>query len=180
MSEENIKKMLRAVLQSSKTGVPINRLQAEYQALCGETIPIKQLGFANLEDYLRSIPSVVRLEHRMGSVSYSNNVCYTYSPKKYTNTKTLLCSCTALLRCVKRLPTLLIWWPSRRALKNPAAPQLSTAQWDARISTRTCSMVRNTASRPQSVLYVFRNSSTADERFVWLLGVKAIWINIQI
>lgn len=65
---ESIKKMLMAVLQSSKTGVSVSNLQSEYSALCGEIIPLKKLGFSKLEDYLRSIPSVVRLEHRMGEV----------------------------------------------------------------------------------------------------------------
>lgn len=65
---ESIKKMLRSVLQSSKAGVSINSLQSEYRSLCGEFIPLKMLGFPKLEDYLRSIPSVVRLEHCMGEV----------------------------------------------------------------------------------------------------------------
>lgn len=65
---ESIKKMLRSVLQSSKTGVPINTLQSEYRSLCGENIPLKKLGYSKLDDYLKSIPSVVRLEYRMGEV----------------------------------------------------------------------------------------------------------------
>uniref|UniRef100_M4A9B9 Tudor domain containing 7 a n=1 Tax=Xiphophorus maculatus TaxID=8083 RepID=M4A9B9_XIPMA len=65
---ESIKKMLMAVLQSSKTGVSVSNLQSEYSALCGEFIPLKKLGFSKLEDYLRSIPSVVRLENRMGEL----------------------------------------------------------------------------------------------------------------
>lgn len=65
---ESIKKMLRAVLQSSKEGVSVSSLQSDYQSLCGESIPLKMLGFSTLEDYLQSIPSVVRLEHRMGEV----------------------------------------------------------------------------------------------------------------
>lgn len=65
---ESIKKMLRSVLQSSKDGVSMYSLQSEYRSLCGEGIPLKKLGFSKLEDYLRSIPSVVRLEYRMGEV----------------------------------------------------------------------------------------------------------------
>ncbi|XP_041641263.1 tudor domain-containing protein 7B-like [Cheilinus undulatus] len=65
---ESIKKMLRSVLQSSKAGVSVNSLQFEYRSLCGENIPLKKLGFSKLEDYLRSIPSVVRLEYRMGEL----------------------------------------------------------------------------------------------------------------
>ncbi|CAK6976620.1 tudor domain-containing protein 7A [Scomber scombrus] len=72
---ESIKKMLRSVLQSSKTGVPINTLQSEYRSLCGENIPLKKLGYSKLEDYLKSIPSVVRLEFRMGEMKCFAAVC---------------------------------------------------------------------------------------------------------
>lgn len=65
---ESVKKMLRSVLQASKHGVSINNLQSEYHSLCGEAIPLKKLGYPKLEDYLRSIPSVVRLVHHMGEV----------------------------------------------------------------------------------------------------------------
>lgn len=70
---ESIKKMLRSVLQSSKAGVSMSSLQSEYRSLCGESIPLKKLGYSDLEDYLRSIPSVVRLEYHMGEV---RNVCW--------------------------------------------------------------------------------------------------------
>lgn len=52
--------MLRAVLQSSKDGVAITRLQGEYKQLTGEVIPHRQLGFPTLDNYLKSIPSVVK------------------------------------------------------------------------------------------------------------------------
>ena len=60
--------MLRSVLLSSKEGVPIGRLQSDYRGLCGELIPHRALGYPGLEDFLRSIPAVVRLELRMGEV----------------------------------------------------------------------------------------------------------------
>lgn len=66
---EFVKRILRAVLQSSKDGVSIDNLQSEYRSLCGENIPLEKLGFSKLEDYLRSIPSVVKLEYGMGQVS---------------------------------------------------------------------------------------------------------------
>ncbi|XP_035515275.1 tudor domain-containing protein 7A [Morone saxatilis] len=72
---ESIKKMLRSVLQSSKTGVSVNSLQSEYRSLCGENIPLKKLGYSKLEDYLKSIPSVVRLEYRMGELKCFAAVC---------------------------------------------------------------------------------------------------------
>ncbi|XP_038660521.1 tudor domain-containing protein 7-like isoform X1 [Scyliorhinus canicula] len=55
-----VAKMLRAVLQSSKDGVAFARLQGEYKQLTGEVIPHKQLGFPTLQNYLESIPSVVK------------------------------------------------------------------------------------------------------------------------
>ncbi|XP_066515805.1 tudor domain-containing protein 7A isoform X2 [Hoplias malabaricus] len=59
---ELVKKMLRAVLQSSKHGVALSQLQCDYHSLTGESIPLRALGFSKLEAFLRSIPSVVRLE----------------------------------------------------------------------------------------------------------------------
>ncbi|TRY85751.1 hypothetical protein DNTS_031927 [Danionella cerebrum] len=61
--EELVKKMLRAVLQSSKHGVAMACLQRDYRALTGEMIPFKKFNHASLESFLRSIPSVVRLQH---------------------------------------------------------------------------------------------------------------------
>ncbi|XP_074521487.1 tudor domain-containing protein 7A isoform X2 [Halichoeres trimaculatus] len=65
---ESVKRILRSVLQSCKAGVPVGRLQSEYRSLCGEFIPLKRLGFSKLEDYLWSIPSIVRLENYMGEI----------------------------------------------------------------------------------------------------------------
>lgn len=65
---EMIKKRLRSVLQTSKDGMCIKTLQSAYWSLLGENIPLKELGYSSLVDYLRSIPSVVRLEPRMGEV----------------------------------------------------------------------------------------------------------------
>uniref|UniRef100_A0A3P8YWD4 Uncharacterized protein n=1 Tax=Esox lucius TaxID=8010 RepID=A0A3P8YWD4_ESOLU len=77
MKEYNgeMKKMLRAVLQSNKNGVSISRLQGDYRSLTGEYIPYKQLGYPSLETLLHSIPSVVRMENRMGEVMCHAAVC---------------------------------------------------------------------------------------------------------
>lgn len=69
---ELVKKMLRAVLQSSKHGVAMVRLPGDYRALTGEMIPFRKLGHSNLESFLRSIPGVVRLERSSaGEVMHS-------------------------------------------------------------------------------------------------------------
>lgn len=46
----------------------LSTLQSDYRSLCGDSIPLKKLGYSRLEDYLRSIPSVVHLESHMGEV----------------------------------------------------------------------------------------------------------------
>ncbi|XP_060092983.1 tudor domain-containing protein 7 isoform X2 [Heteronotia binoei] len=65
-----VAKMLRAVLQSHKDGVPFSRVQGEYKSLTGDWIPFKLLGHPSLEAYLRSIPRVVRIDtSRTGEVT---------------------------------------------------------------------------------------------------------------
>ncbi|XP_057192988.1 tudor domain-containing protein 7B isoform X2 [Triplophysa rosa] len=66
--EELVKKMLRAVLLSSKSGISLSRLQVEYKDLTGELIPHKQLGYATLDALLQSLSSVVRLDKEQSGV----------------------------------------------------------------------------------------------------------------
>ncbi|XP_067106282.1 LOW QUALITY PROTEIN: tudor domain-containing protein 7A [Osmerus mordax] len=75
MSEDMTQKMLRAVLQSNKNGVSITRLQSDFKSLTGEFIQHRQRGYPSLEAYLRSMPSVARLENRMGEVMCFAGVC---------------------------------------------------------------------------------------------------------
>ncbi len=78
---ELVKKMLRAVLQSSKHGVAMTRLQGDYRALTGEVIPYRQFGHGSLESFLRSIPGVVRLERSSaGEVMFSVNLVIHHTP----------------------------------------------------------------------------------------------------
>ncbi|XP_036407332.1 tudor domain-containing protein 7B [Megalops cyprinoides] len=73
---ELVKKMMRAVLQSNKSGVSAAKLQAEYKSLTGEFIPHKQMGFASLDEFLQSMPSVVKMErNRNGEVMCFATVC---------------------------------------------------------------------------------------------------------
>ncbi|KAM3857687.1 tudor domain-containing protein 7B [Diretmus argenteus] len=72
---ELVKKMLRAVLQANKGGVPLSRLQSEYKELTGEQIPHKQMGHNHLDALLASMPSVVRMErNRSGETVYFASV----------------------------------------------------------------------------------------------------------
>lgn len=67
-----VAKTLRAVLQSNKNGVPFPRLQSEYKSLTGEYIPFKDMGFQTLEAYIKTIPTVVKIEvGRAGEVRCS-------------------------------------------------------------------------------------------------------------
>ncbi|XP_073405841.1 tudor domain-containing protein 7 isoform X2 [Dendrobates tinctorius] len=74
--KELVAKMLRAVLQSNKHGVALHRLQSEYKALTGEWIPFKEMGFYALDTYLKSIPTVVRMDiGRVGEIICHAVVC---------------------------------------------------------------------------------------------------------
>ncbi|XP_063311350.1 tudor domain-containing protein 7 isoform X1 [Pelobates fuscus] len=71
-----VAKMLRAVLQSNKNGVPLTRLAGEYKSLTGEIIPFKEMGFYTLETYLKSIPGVVKIDiNRVGEATCYAVVC---------------------------------------------------------------------------------------------------------
>ena len=54
------KSMLRAVLISAPRGVVARRLQEEYKSITGTPIPYQRLRYCSLEDFLRSIPDVIR------------------------------------------------------------------------------------------------------------------------
>ncbi|XP_067409438.1 tudor domain-containing protein 7 isoform X2 [Emydura macquarii macquarii] len=71
-----VAKMLRAVLQSNKNGIPLSRLQGEYKSLTGDWIPFKQLGHSTLDGYLKSVPGVVRIEtNKMGEITCHAVAC---------------------------------------------------------------------------------------------------------
>ncbi len=88
--EELVKKMVRAVLQSSKGGVSLSNLQVEYKDLTGELIPYKQLGYVTLAALLHNMPSVVKLDKgQSGEVSLSLTFRNSVMQQVYVNTKTL-------------------------------------------------------------------------------------------
>ncbi|XP_075787313.1 tudor domain-containing protein 7 isoform X1 [Pelodiscus sinensis] len=71
-----VAKMLRAVLQSNKNGIPLPRLQGEYKSLTGDWIPFKQLGHSTLEGYLKTVPGVVKIEiNKMGEMTCHAVAC---------------------------------------------------------------------------------------------------------
>ncbi|XP_049521647.1 uncharacterized protein LOC119450179 isoform X3 [Dermacentor silvarum] len=60
-SMEDVGTILRSILTSEKSGILLRYLDNEYRTLTGTRIPYRQMGFSTLEEYLRSIPDVVRL-----------------------------------------------------------------------------------------------------------------------
>ncbi|KAI7810816.1 tudor domain-containing protein 7A [Triplophysa rosa] len=123
---ELVKKMLRAVLQSSKHGVAMARLQGDYRALTGEMIPHWKFGHASLERFLCSIPSVVRLERsNTGEVMCFAGVCeetahiaQLVSRQKDAKKS----SCSKLLHCQMRTKSSSLFSPNvipRSSLRQP-------------------------------------------------------------
>ncbi|KAM8842026.1 tudor domain-containing protein 7A [Synchiropus picturatus] len=127
-STDFTQKMLRAVLQSSKDGVSIESLQSDYSQLCGETIPHRKLGYAKLEDYLRSIPSVVRMCFYQGQLRCFAGVCEQTAHvaelvAKQKSTKKS--GRSQLVNCRMRFkssdPYMLLNWRQRSSLRQPSA-----------------------------------------------------------
>ncbi|XP_037082492.1 predicted GPI-anchored protein 58 [Pollicipes pollicipes] len=61
MADEETKKLIRSCLISTKGSLSLRELKRDFQTLVGYAIPFRDNGFRSLEDYLRSIPDVVRL-----------------------------------------------------------------------------------------------------------------------
>ena len=57
---ENVKALLRAVLQSNKGGVIWHRLPGEYLHITFEPLPYRKLSFDTIEDFMNSIPDTCR------------------------------------------------------------------------------------------------------------------------
>ncbi|XP_078678342.1 uncharacterized protein LOC144914320 isoform X2 [Branchiostoma floridae x Branchiostoma belcheri] len=59
---DEVKKFLRAVLLSQQGGVPVKRLRNDYQNLIGHVLDWRGLGFTRIEDFVKAMPDVCRLE----------------------------------------------------------------------------------------------------------------------
>nr|AUR33456.1 Tdrd7 [Monopterus albus] len=75
---EQVKKMLRAILQANKGGVSLSRLQSEYKELAGEQIPYKQMGYSHLDALLATMSAVVHMERGHSG----EMVCYASGTKE--------------------------------------------------------------------------------------------------
>ena len=58
---ERTKKSVRSILMAEKDQLDVSMLEKEYYDMYEETIPWRRLQFSNLEEFLRSIPSVCRV-----------------------------------------------------------------------------------------------------------------------
>ncbi|XP_072137899.1 tudor domain-containing protein 7-like isoform X1 [Mobula birostris] len=140
-----VAKMLRAVLQSSKDGVAFTRLQDEYKQLTGEVIPHKQLGFPTLENYLKSIPSVVQFavnkNGEMTCFATVNNdiahiaklVARQRSPKKKHGGQTLV---NSQLRLKRALPAMQVGKPKETLRQPDYSNQPGKGTWKVNSVTR--------------------------------------------
>ncbi|XP_043246094.1 tudor domain-containing protein 7A-like [Amphibalanus amphitrite] len=59
---DETKSLIRSCLISTKGGLTLRELKRDFQTLVGYPIPFRDSGHRSLEDYLRSIPDVVRLD----------------------------------------------------------------------------------------------------------------------
>lgn len=59
---ERTSKDLRSVLISAPRGVPLRMLLNDFKMVVGSELPYRQLGHQRLEDFMRSIPNVVRVD----------------------------------------------------------------------------------------------------------------------
>lgn len=60
-TKDDVATILTSILSIEKAGIPMHRLEREYRMVNGTRIPYRQLGFNTLEEFLRSMPNVVRL-----------------------------------------------------------------------------------------------------------------------
>ncbi|XP_070208882.1 tudor domain-containing protein 7B-like isoform X2 [Littorina saxatilis] len=67
---KNTKACIRSVLMSCKEGVAASRFFYDYRDVTGESIPYQKLGFANVGNFIKSIPDVVCARTFGGEVTY--------------------------------------------------------------------------------------------------------------
>ena len=59
--KDKVKKDIRALLISAPRGVPMQVFPKDYRQMNGKEVPYRDLGYRSLEDFIMSIPDVVRI-----------------------------------------------------------------------------------------------------------------------
>lgn len=59
---EKIKKGIRALLMSAPRGVPARLFMIDYRKVIGKELPFRSLGFERVDDFIRSVPDVIRVQ----------------------------------------------------------------------------------------------------------------------
>ncbi|XP_013780709.1 tudor domain-containing protein 7-like isoform X2 [Limulus polyphemus] len=94
---DEVAKLIRAVLQSSKGGVYAHSLQSDYKFVAREPIPYKELGYPTLESLLTDMPDVVKFVKTPSgdcmfqavSVASTNHIENLVARQKSSKTKSL-------------------------------------------------------------------------------------------
>ena len=58
---ERTRRDLRSLLISAPRGVPVHLIPKDYKLTVGSLLPLRELGFSRLEDFLATIPDVVKV-----------------------------------------------------------------------------------------------------------------------
>lgn len=58
-----INNSLRSLLLSSKGGIPLHLLLKEYRDMIGEDIPLRDLGYSSIDQFVQNVPDICRISH---------------------------------------------------------------------------------------------------------------------
>ena len=79
MDRESVNIGIRSVLNSSRDPLTINELWQDYIKITGSPVPLRELGYRSLHDYLRSIPDKVSVRYLIDNSLIFYSVYFMYS-----------------------------------------------------------------------------------------------------
>lgn len=128
-SVQDVATMLHSVVSCEKNGIPLQRLEREYQTLIGTSIPFRKFGHATLESFIKSLPEVIALE---------------VSPSGQVLVKAVVRPTTAhVARLVGEQRTVAKGKPVLRPSRHPAprtGPSVRFASYQAQLNNGGCAM----------------------------------------